>query len=270
MAELAAATDGVGTMTLATTSTTYDNASTMSAAAKVFGTYELVEHILSNTTTICAVRGRAVNHFWKDVIDGSITMQEKLFLSPSPRRPVLERVWDLDAYDYRLFVNYDPGAGNANKQVDILRMHPLMQPFAPEVRVWAKSRVDIKVDAMRLLRLPDGPWKRMLISQPPVKEMRVHCWLSEGTPGGAHMHQYEGTIRHASGIDYHAVIAECHAALHNFNMTRTCGHYEGDGCGKRGLLFLPGGLESRRKRTWRQWSRMSSFIGRMKRRCWLK
>jgi hypothetical protein len=70
-----------------------EDTNTMSAAAQVLGTVELVEQILSHLPCADALNARDVSEAWADIIDRSSLLQKCCFLKPSREPMKLTGVW---------------------------------------------------------------------------------------------------------------------------------------------------------------------------------
>lgn len=66
------------------TATNLDTTSDIESVQRVFETYELLEMILLRTDNATVLRGQGVNKTWRDVIQRSESLQQKLFFKPGP------------------------------------------------------------------------------------------------------------------------------------------------------------------------------------------
>lgn len=117
-------------------------ASNSNASSTVLEIPELLEAVLKPVGTIDLARARRVCHFWKNTVDRSILLQQALYLAPSP--------------------DFDNPSDDRCKYLP----HVLFAWKSPKYSSsqWAFSGVN-------LVGLSDGTWRKMFVSQPPVKIM---------------------------------------------------------------------------------------------------
>ncbi|KAK5125626.1 hypothetical protein LTR85_011900 [Meristemomyces frigidus] len=202
------------------------------AADRALTTYELLKQILGEASIVPLVHWRRVNRFWKEVIEDSVTLQQKLFLfAASPDTvPVLEWLSKSGSDDggdeddeefedddgYRPCITRDPAQVMTDKPPRILKLHPLLESVE-----WARSRwnpgdLNFECDANALLRYAPGPWLRMFVSRPRVTELRLTC-VTQSTEE----EHVEVNIIDDEGITLGAVVAQlrhmfCREEYHDF------------------------------------------------------
>ncbi|KAI0187017.1 hypothetical protein F4808DRAFT_447112 [Astrocystis sublimbata] len=132
----------------------------LSAMRDVSDILELFELILlqcDNRTLLTSAR--RVSHRWHDVIDSSPTIQEALFFRPTiginTSSPVLNPIL---VEDFSLFFD-----DHVHTRASFQRL-----PIAGE---------DGNGRREAFMR-EDASWRRMLVRQPPVKQMGIWCWVS--------------------------------------------------------------------------------------------
>ncbi|KAK6436967.1 hypothetical protein LTR95_006835 [Oleoguttula sp. CCFEE 5521] len=139
----------------------------MSAASQVFGLYELLENILHHSEMRDVLLHQRISKTFKSIIDGSSSLQEKLFFKPTrftdakghEVEPV-PNVLLLDTFLARHSIISNASASNDG-------MEELSAPVKRHQiivfqEIWRKCRVS--------QRKPKGSWARMLLLQPPIHE----------------------------------------------------------------------------------------------------
>lgn len=143
-------------------------AGSSSAAAAVFGTYELVENILSRLPMLDLVHGRRVSQCWKAVIDRNEALQQKLFMSPAPATFALK--WVQKSDDYHPVIG--DIADGAARQYPIVSLHPFIKLACTS---HYKTSMELEFNVQKLLSIDSTFWRRMFITQPPIKKAKIQC-----------------------------------------------------------------------------------------------
>ena len=159
---------------------------TKPAVQAVFNTTELLEAILTNLSYSDLSRSQLVCKKFNNTITGSIQLARTRFLAPdTSTRPVY--IWCTEDFPYltghftppsaenRLW-NESAGFPDTQVPLPVVTCHPALS-----MRDWfgsVRGGVDVEVlfpwTLKQLLALPQGgEWERMLVMQPPAKEMHV-------------------------------------------------------------------------------------------------
>lgn len=233
MAAVTLAADDEATTAPESSHSKHGAATAMTAAARVLSTYELLESILSHTSTICVAHCRRVNHYWSQVINQSKNLQQRLFFLPARGRWVLTTGPDEVQVVDNATVTYKRSdivripaflRPSAVRTLNVVQLHPLLtsEPIpGADKNLW--NTVMSKFSPSKLLSLPDGPWQQMLISQPAVNRASLYFG-------------YDGNFRHEakltdeSGIKLYHIIQAVESMLRALNRFTSTGHFDNDDC----------------------------------------
>lgn len=144
---------------------------TISAAARTFKTTELLEQILKSLSIEDVVQAQRVNHKWRDVIAGSLELQQTLFLAAAPCHAYLYFRYDAP-HDTRRLV-FTPELLEDYHCLTIAQHHPA---FGYEEWEQYASHLRICVAYSKIVGWGSDIWENMFITQPPCE--RVHVAFS--------------------------------------------------------------------------------------------
>lgn len=128
-----------------------------SAKDRTFGITEIHEAILIKLDMKTLLFAQRVNRDWQKLIDASPSLQKKLFMQPATAAEAIEL--GITHGDRNAFLEDDSFAALNSLLID------------PEDDVWDTPTAYI------LDFSGNASWKRMLLSQPPVPERNIDCWL---------------------------------------------------------------------------------------------
>ncbi|KAI5359696.1 Putative F-box-like domain superfamily protein [Septoria linicola] len=155
-----------------------DTTSDIEFVLQVFETYELLEKILLRTDNVTVLRGQGVNKTWRDVIQRSENLQQKLFFKPVP----VKKGWSWrDIVWNPLFLNkeVDQGVGLDSQSLKVT---------GKCIHFIVGSNSAFYLDKPAILRrYPDTEsWHRMLYCQglPPGYEIMAVAIESSWIPAG--------------------------------------------------------------------------------------
>lgn len=216
------------------------------AVRAVFGTTELLEAVLSQTSNTNVARLRRVNHRWQEVIAGSDRLQKLLFIRADNRRDGVvwvKRKWGTyDPYapsehQYQPVLQVGPDTPSGLWPQQILKLHPLLNDI-DEITCGPSRRLEFALPSLELLRYANSSRQglsTMLITQPPAVAMRVKAKLriDEGCS-----RDYSIPIENATGITFRDLEHTVRAALDQFNRSnsRSQREYADDDSEDEGVL----------------------------------
>lgn len=150
------------------------------ASDHVTSTFELVENILRYVPTRNLAQCQRVCRVWKDVIAGSRSLQQQLFLRPLEEGMAL-------LYELR-----KPRKEPELKTSSIVSLHPIFRTTMIS-KNYHFTHFCFDFPARYLLKWPSpSPWDDMLLTQPPCFELQLH--MKEGYTNS------QQTIRHDGGV----------------------------------------------------------------------
>lgn len=168
-------------------------------AQKVFGMPELLEHILSFTSIPDLLRVYRVNRVFRDTIEGSTALQRRVGLLPNKsgnlELPAKELVYHDDGMDMRTvcYTGRFASEENAERAANVVPIQINIFEYPP----YGKRATPLE------LRPLGERCRKMLITQPPIKEMRVYmqcCSPNYRTYVDLHTGVPVETIRSDTGI----------------------------------------------------------------------
>ncbi|KAK5125777.1 hypothetical protein LTR85_012053 [Meristemomyces frigidus] len=144
----------------------------MSAAASaVFDTFELLESILAHLPTADLARSRRLSSHFRDVIDRSHQLQQKLFLTPTSSTAWLQ--WHSpETGDWETSITNDATKAEEPHTYPIVTLHPALDDGRiPDRRTKFWTTLDL--NRMRLWST-SGTWREMHVTQPPSLNITLH------------------------------------------------------------------------------------------------
>ena len=151
------------------------SASPTGASAAVFGTYELLEQVLSNFSFHDLVRAQQVCGSWKDLIGTSKAIQQQLHLEPVPgafEPKSMDQLVEGHLNDHEVGVTF--------AEV-VSRINPLLASKEELPRCIRTPKLWVVGQNMpRVLSWAPGQWETMLFTQPPIKKLELKCFAYRG------------------------------------------------------------------------------------------